>query len=101
MSLIITKHAEKRAKERLGLNKKAVQRQGELALDKGISHGQTKSRLKRWIDKEATKIGSFASDYIIYNSHLFIFRNCDENKALITMIPVPSNRMSKIKSYIK
>lgn len=70
MSLIITKHAEKRAKERLGLNKKAVQRQGELALDKGISHGQTKSRLKRWIDKEATKIGSFASDYKIGRAHV-------------------------------
>lgn len=101
MGVIITKHAEKRAKERIGLNKKAVQRQGELALEKGVCHNKTKGNLKKWIDKEATKIGSFASDYILYNSHLFIFRNCGEDKVLITMIPVPSNLMSKIKSYIK
>lgn len=101
MKIQVTKHAEERGKSRLGLNKKAVLRQAQLAYKRGYHHSQTKGNLKKWIDKEATKIGSFASDYIIYNSHLFIFRNCGEDKALITMIPVPSNLLGKINNYIK
>lgn len=46
MPVTITKHAEQRLKERMGLNKKALQRAAETAYDKGVKHQETTGNLK-------------------------------------------------------
>lgn len=103
MKLIVTEHAEKRAKERLGLNKKSVQRQGELALRKGVPHSKTKGKLRRWVDHEGMRADKHASLYVVYNSHLFIFSDKPkkEERYLITILKVPTYLLKNINNYIK
>ena len=101
MIIQVTKHAEERGKSRLGLSKRAVLRQAQLAYERGYPHSHTKGNLRKWIDKEATKLNCYASDYVVYNSGLFIFRNVDDAKILITVLNIPSNLTRNLKSYIK
>lgn len=49
MSVIVTKHAEKRLWERMGLGKRAIQRAAETAFDKGIKHAETTGNLNKWV----------------------------------------------------
>lgn len=37
-SVCVTKHAEKRIRQRLGINKKAMERNAEKAIQYGVSH---------------------------------------------------------------
>lgn len=102
MEIIVPEHACVRMKERLGLNKKAFQRQAELAWSRGIKHRDTKSHLKKWIDKEALKVSSKANYYIVYNNHLFFFRTISEDSVVVlSMIKIPSNLSRDINKYFK
>ena len=49
MRVYITKHAEQRLKERVGLNKKALQRAADTAFEKGIRHNETIGDLNKWV----------------------------------------------------
>lgn len=102
MEIEVSNHACERGKTRLGLNKKAMKRQGELAWNRGIRHGETKSHLKKWIDKEALKVSSKANYYIVYNNHLFFFRTISEDSVVVlSMIKIPSNLSRDINKYFK
>ena len=46
----VTRHGEKRSRERMGLKKKAVDRNAMIALEKGLKHGETCGGLKRYLD---------------------------------------------------
>lgn len=88
--MIITKHAFGRAKERCGLNKKALRRILPRALDNGLTHRETKGRVRKYLDflylskKKANNIR-------IYNSYIFI---CEGN-TLITIYTIP-NHLKKL-----
>ncbi len=43
----ITRHAEKRLKERCGLNRESGRRMAQKEFDEGIRHSRTKGRLNR------------------------------------------------------
>lgn len=47
MKVEITHHAEQRMRERLGLNKKSIERIAQKALDEGIKHSETKGNLNK------------------------------------------------------
>lgn len=89
-----------RGKERLGLNSKAIRRQAQLAFERGYSHKKTKGHLRKWIDREGAKVGAPATDYIMYNSHLFIFTTVNGVKNLVTILTVPSNIINRISNYV-
>ena len=91
----VSDHAKKRIKERCGLPKKAIEKNALLALDAGITHSESKGRLKKYMDylylshKQGGKLR-------IYGNHVYIFTNQDN---LITVIPLPNeyrNAVSKI-----
>ena len=82
--LIITPHACKRMKERLGLGKKAAKRNAQIAYDKGMCHAETRTRLKRYLDKEYLEYGN-ANNMRVYGEHLYLFRG----KTLITIYQIP------------
>lgn len=81
----VTRHAEKRARQRLGIKKSAVERTAEKALEYGITHAEAKGKLSRHLD------GIFTLNYKptnlrVYNHNVYLFNGT----TLITVIPLPS-----------
>ena len=88
----ITKHAYLRAKERLSLNSKSLDRLSERAFYVGIRHSQTKGYLKKYITKlwfDHLK----ANNIRLYGENVFFF----VDKTLITVYQLPSD----LKKYLK
>lgn len=92
MNTVITDHAFDRAKDRLGLNRTALERLSELAYSNGIAHKDTKARLNRYITSLYMKEGS-ANNIKIYGEVIFIFKN----NLLVTLYQIPN----ELKKYVK
>ena len=92
----ITKHAEKRMKERCRFNKKSQERMANKAFSEGITHAQTKGRLNKWITSLYFS-NKNASNIRVYGDMAYIF--CAET--LVTVIPVPTNLKSDLKKMIR
>ena len=96
--MAITKHAHKRSKERLGIGKanKKIIKQAQMALERGIKHGETKGNLKKWIDMQFFKYQK-GNNMRIYAGYLYVFHD----DILITVYPVPGNLQKNLMSYVK
>lgn len=102
MNVEISSHATDRCRERLGINKRAVERQANLAYNRGYYHNQMKGALRKWVDHEALNAPVPVSLYIYYNNHLFLFQKKDkgERVVLVTMLKVPTKIMKNIGNYL-
>lgn len=81
----ITKHSEKRIRQRIGINKKSAEKQAQKALDYGVSHKEATGKLCQYMN------GVFLMNFRptnmrVYNRMLYLFR---DNK-LITVLPLPN-----------
>lgn len=92
----VTKHGDKRLKERCGFNKNARERMAKKAFEEGITHAQTKGRLNKWISSLYFK-NREANNIRIYGEKAYIF--CDDR--LVTVIPVPNDLKRDLKEMIK
>lgn len=84
--IIVTKHAERCIRQRLGINKKSTEKAAEKALQFGIAHSEAKGKLSRHMD------GIFLLNYRptnmrVYNHAVYLFRDTK----LITVLPLPKN----------
>jgi len=82
----LTRHAEKRIRQRLGINKKATGRNAEKALQHGVTHAEATGRLCKYLD------GIFLhncrpTNMRVYNHSTYLFRDTK----LITVLPLPRN----------
>jgi hypothetical protein len=82
----ITEHGRKRARERVGVSKKGVDRLAANALKRGFRHGQFSGRFKRWLD------GVFLThrkpnNMRVYGDKVFLF----DRETLITVLPIPAD----------
>lgn len=93
----VTKTGAKRTNEKIGIPKKSIERQFQLALERGYRHGQTKGRLYKWITSVALS-EKYSRSCIVYNNHLFV---TDKSEVLITVLKVPANLSKNIDSFIK
>lgn len=86
-----TKHGTKRGRERIGINKSAMDRQAQLAIERGIKHSQTDGRLHKWINSQAHLYRERREDveYIVFNNKLFVFN--EDCTSLITVLNLPTN----------
>lgn len=84
----ITRHAYRRAKERCGLNKKALNHLLPIAIEKGLKQSEVSGRLSKWV----TKIEN-GSNMRIYGEYLFI---CDDRN-LITIYLIPNELKKSVK----
>lgn len=91
----ITKHAEKRLKERVGLGKKALQRAADAAYDKGAKHCETTGNLNKWVTSLYFN-NRDANNIRLYNDKAWIFAG----QKLITVIQVPSTLKSSLKQTL-
>ena len=83
--LYVTKHGGKRSRERLGIPKKAVDRNAMIALEKGLKHGETCGGLKRYLDWLYLKGSGEANNMRVYGDHVYLFHD----EILITVLNVP------------
>lgn len=84
MTVIVSKHAEKRLKERLGLNRKASQRHALKAFNEGIlpSDYPVKDVATIFAGKQATTTHLM---YLIYKDCVHIFGLSEETPILVTV----------------
>ena len=85
----VSRHARKRTKERMGLNKKAVECNAQKAFEYGITHKEAKGRLKKYLTKlflTNRKINNLR----VYHRYVYLFAG----NTLVTVIPLPSNLVS-------
>ena len=83
MSVQITDHAVSRIRERLGVNKSAVQKLADTANESGMRHADLGGRLSRYVARQANLHG-WAS-YRVTGDGLFVFRS----NVLVTFYPFP------------
>lgn len=95
MAVVVTKHAEKRLRERMGLGKKAVQRAAEMAFDKGIKHAETTGNLNKWITSLYFN-NKTANNIRLYNDKAWIFAG----KNLITVLQIPASLKKSVKDVL-
>lgn len=92
---IVTNHAKQRGKDRLGINKKAVDRIADKALQCGITHAETTGNLKTYIDKIYLSHKN-GNNIRVYNRQIFLFND----NVLVTILNLPKN-LIKIADKIK
>ncbi len=89
--MYISDHAYERAKERLGLSKKAIERMFSIALEKGLYQKHFSGKMKRYID--SLSMNEHGSAKVrIYGQYVFIIGRKD---SLITILNLP-NEFKKI-----
>ena len=71
---MVTKHAKRRLKERMGVNKGTVDEAARRALKEGIHHNQARGDLQKWIDAEFLKYHT-ANNCRYFANKLYIFHN--------------------------
>ena len=81
--------------ERLGINKKSIQRVADKALTDGFAHSQTKGRLNKYITK-LYFTNKTANNIKVYGDKAYIFTS----NLLITVIQIPSDLTKDIKAMI-
>ena len=91
MDAILTDHAEKRVRDRVGVKKNVVDKVTQKALKNGITHNETAGSLKRYMDKLYLSHKK-ATNMRIYNRNIYLF---DDN-ILITVINLPNKYHSTV-----
>ena len=94
--MCVSEHAKERLKERCGYNKKTSERMAQKAFEEGITHGQTKGRLNKWITSLYFK-NQKASNIRLHGDKAYIF--C--GTVLVTVIQIPASLMKDLKKMIK
>lgn len=84
MTVRVTRHAEHRMRERLGINKASVLAAAQRAFDRGSSYQDTKGKLRHFLDEKIICYGS-QSIYRIYSEFLYVF---SDDCFLITIVPL-------------
>ena len=95
MRVYITKHAEQRLKERVGLSKKALQRAADTAFEKGIRHNETIGDLNKWVTSKFFQ-NTNANNIRLYNDKAWIFAG----DRLITVIQIPASLKRNLEEAI-
>lgn len=87
----VTRHAEKRMHERLGLPRKAMKAEAERAASRGIHISETTGRLRKYLDLLHITYRT-GSDYRITPSGIYVITD----GVLVTVLPVPQNLRTAI-----
>ena len=82
--VILTFHSKKKAKERMGIPHRALQKNAENAFLYGLSRYESVGRLRDYLDKIYFKTRK-ANNLRVYNRFVYIFAG----KTLITVLHVP------------
>jgi len=93
---VITKHADKRMRERIGIPRKALKKKAEIALERGVAHKECTGRLKKYVDWVFLSHVK-GSDIRLFGEHVYIFTN----SRLVTVLPLPNIYKDAVRKLIK
>lgn len=89
----LTKHSDSRLKGRLGLKKKARQRQAFRALEHGTPREECTGKLRKYLDDRHREHSNKTTHLVVFADHLYIFR--DKGRAgikyLVTVFKLPQS----------
>jgi len=88
----ITRLADKRMRERLGIPRKAFEKNASTALEKGVSHKECTGRLKKYVDHLFLSHNR-GSDIRLYCGYVYIFTRNN----LVTVMPLPNMYNNTVK----
>ena len=85
MTLQVTRHGFKRGKQRIGIPKKAIERNAQKALEYGIDHRHAVGSLQRYLAVLYNRYHGNGNNIRIYNDFVYVFHD----EILITVLNVP------------
>lgn len=94
--VIITKHAYKRAKERMGINKNALNRIAVKAFHRGLKYSDVNGKIKE-VFEILYNTEKTANNVRIYGEFIFIFAD----NRLLTVVQVNNEYKNYIKNHKK
>ena len=83
--LQVSRHGERRARQRVGIPKKAVDRMARTALERGIGHEQATGKLRDYIGWLYEKYDGNGNNIRVYGDKVYVFHDA----ILITVLNVP------------
>lgn len=84
-NVTVTRHAGKRIRQRLGINKKSTEKVAEKAIQLGITHAEAKGKLSRHLDG-IFLLNCKPTNMRVYNHSIYLFNGT----TLITVLPLPN-----------
>lgn len=99
INAIVTKHANKRIRERVGISKKASKKLAKKVLKEGLDPSELDGKIKEYVDRVISKSKN-GNNIKFYNEKIYIFAN----EFLLTVIPLPKHLMKvslKLRKRIK
>lgn len=91
----ITTHAQRRLKERAGMNKNTARKVAERAYCTGISFDNASSDIRKYISRVYMSHDKIANNIRIYGNIVYIF----DNRTLITVFQMPQELVKQIEDY--
>ena len=85
--LIVTHHAKKRLKQRMGINKKSYDKISKRALEEGLKHSETSGLLRKYLNKIFLSHDRKAGNLRVYHQKIFVFTS---DNILVTILQLPS-----------
>lgn len=82
----VTRHAEHRTRERVGIPKKAVRRAAARAITQGVKREETDGKLRKYLDWLYYRGNGSVGNIIVYGDKVYMF-NVD---TLVTVLTIPT-----------
>lgn len=92
-----TKHGENRIRKRQKVKKKNIQKELDLALEKGLTHSECKGKLGKYVTK--CWFNHSYSYARVYKNSIYFFRQSDNT--FLTVYPIPGNLQSVYQESMK
>jgi len=93
----VTKHGEKRARNRLGIPKKSVEKYVSKAMECGLTHAESTGNLHKYLDKLYLSHDNYATAHI-YHQYVYLF----SGDRLVTVFILPNSlRKSAEKQFCR
>jgi hypothetical protein len=93
----VTRHAEKRLRQRVGISKKAVRRAAAKCMTEGIKRTEVDGPLRKYLDSLYWRGDGAANNIMVYGDIVYLFNE----DTLITTLIVPAKHRKQIARIMK
>lgn len=93
----VTRHADKRMRKRVGVNRSAVERMARKAMTVGATREDFSGPFRRYLDGMYYAYDGEADNIRVYGGRIWIFAQ----STLITVMNVPKKFINRVKGMVK